>query len=141
MDEGGGSRLRVKRGRHRPTQSLSFFGPMAVIFLLVGVAIGAVAAWLVLRARAVAESASLRTALEHEQLASAERLELVRRQEQQIEEQFRALSAEALKTNTASFLDLAQTQLAPIKETLNRVGQHAEELERNRRQAYGSLLT
>ena len=114
---------------------------MAVIFLLVGIAIGTVAAWLVLRARAVAESTQLRTALEHERLASAERLELVRRQEQQIEDQFKALSAEALRTNTASFLDLAQTQLTPIKETLHRVGQHAEELERNRRQAYGSLLT
>jgi DNA recombination protein RmuC len=113
---------------------------MVVLLLVVGLAVGALVGWLLARARTQAEAARLQTALEHERAAAEEKLELVRRQEARLEEQFRALSAEALKSNTSSFLELAHLQLAPIKETLQRVGQHAEELERSRRQAYGSLL-
>jgi DNA recombination protein RmuC len=113
---------------------------MAALMLLIGLGIGTLTTWLVLRARASADAVRLRAALDHERAAAEEKLELVRRQEQEYEARFQALSAEALRNNTTSFLELAQTQLAPIKETLHRVGQHAEELERNRRQAYGSLL-
>ncbi len=113
---------------------------MAVALLILGLAVGAAVAWVVARARSQAETIELRTALDHERAAADEKLALVRGQEERIEDRFRALSAEALKSNTSSFLELASTQLLPIKETLQRVGQHAEELERNRRQAYGSLL-
>lgn len=108
---------------------------MAVLFLVLGLAVGAVG-WLVARERWQRQVVRLEAALEHERAAA----EALRRQEERSEERFRALSAEALKSNTSSFLELAQTQFTPIRETLQQVGQHAEALERSRRQAYGALL-
>jgi DNA recombination protein RmuC len=55
------------------------------------------------------------------------------------EERLKALASEALRQNNSSFLELAQTQLQPIKETLQRFDQQTQALEQSRRQAYGSL--
>ena len=108
--------------------------------LILGLVVGAAAAWLIARARSATEVVGLRTALEHERAAAEEKLALVQRHEHAVEERFDALSAQALQRNTSSFLELAQAQLAPMKETLQQVGRHAEALEHSRRQAYGSLL-
>jgi DNA recombination protein RmuC len=100
---------------------------MVVVGLLIGLAVGALAAWLVARAQLGRVEAE-RTA------AQARVAEL-----QGDDERLKALAAEALRQNNSSFLELAQTQLAPIKETLQRFDQQTQALEQSRRQAYGSL--
>jgi DNA recombination protein RmuC len=120
---------------------------MEIAFLVLGILVGAAAAWLALRGRAAAaaaashaELAALRAELEGERRAADEKLSLVERANAGWEQRFQALSADALRTNTASFLELARTQLSPIAKTLDEVKGHAEELERARRQAYGAVM-
>lgn len=145
-----------------------------VLALLIGAFVGAAAAWASLRARLaslttaarhVAESretaARLETALEHERRAAAEKLQLVERAKDELSNAFKALSADALKHNNSSFLELAKSQLEqfqikargeleqreqavqhlvdPIRLSLERFDGQLRELEKARTEAYGSL--
>jgi DNA recombination protein RmuC len=120
---------------------------MGVLLLIIGLLIGAGAAWLALRARgdaavvtARAEAVALRGRLEHEQSSSREKLELVERANADWERRFEAMSAKALKSNNNAFLQLAKTQLDPIASTLEAFKGQTDALERSRRQAYGALF-
>jgi DNA recombination protein RmuC len=154
---------------------------MAVLLLIVGIAVGAAAAWLALRAHAgelraalrrtedereakltrvvelERECAGLEAAVEHERRAAAEKLA----GRDELANAFKALSADALRNNNSSFLELARTQLeqhqqkaagdleqrqravehlvAPIRESLDKVDGKIQALERARTEAYGSL--
>lgn len=130
---------------------------MVVAALILGLALGALVAWLALRGR----STRLELELGHEQRAHAEKLETLIRAREELADAFQAMSAEALRQNNTSFLQLARTQLegfqtraredmsarqqaveklvAPIRESLEKVDKQANELEQARRQAYGSL--
>lgn len=92
-----------------------------IVGLLIGLALGAAGTWLLLRSKNAELSA-----------------------------QFSALAAAALHKNNESFLDLASGRLEqkehavaqlvqPLKESLERVSEQTEALERSRRQDYGSL--
>jgi DNA recombination protein RmuC len=92
-----------------------------IVGLLIGLVLGAAGAWLLLRSKNAELSA-----------------------------RFGALAAEALHRNNESFLDLASGKLEqkeqavaqlvqPLRESLERVSEQAEALERSRRQDYGSL--
>ena len=105
--------------------------------------------------------ARLESDLTHERKSAQEKLDLLHRATEEMRESFGALSADALKSNNASFLDLAkstlekfqseakgdlearqkavETLVAPIRESLDKVGGQVEYLERARREAYGSL--
>jgi DNA recombination protein RmuC len=112
---------------------------MLIVSLLIGLLVGAAAAWLVARSRAAAAAADQRAELarlEAERRSAEERLRTV----EQSDERVQALAAEALRRNNSSFLELAQTQLAPVKETLERFQQQTQALESSRRQAYGELF-
>ena len=98
-----------------------------VVALLAGLLVGALAAWLVARERLRGSDAQ-----RHAAEVRAAALE-------QDEERLKGLAAAALRDNQSSFLQLAQTQLGPIKETLQRFDRQTQELEQSRRQAYGSL--
>jgi DNA recombination protein RmuC len=159
---------------------------MTVLALAAGLLLGALAAWLALRGRAgvLAERAeglevelrdrrdqlsTLReelaragAAVEHEREGAAEKLRLLGEAKDELANAFKALSAEALKTNNTSFLELARTTLerfqaqakddleqrrvavehlvAPIKESLVKVDGQIQHLERARAEAYGALL-
>jgi DNA recombination protein RmuC len=126
---------------------------MVIAALVLGFVLGAALVWLASRggladlsARAdrlgdaETELARLQATLEHERASTAEKVELLQRAEERLANRFQALSAEALHKNNESFLQLAHTQLAPIKDSLLKVDRHAEELERARREAYGRLL-
>jgi DNA recombination protein RmuC len=126
---------------------------MVIAALIAGLVLGAALVWVTTRTgladlaaranrlgEAETELARLRATLEHVRAASAEKVELLERTEERLATRFQALSADALHRNNESFLQLAQTQLAPIKESLVKVDRHAEELERARREAYGRLL-
>src|SRR5438309_6802752 len=98
---------------------------MAQLWLIIGIAIGAVGVWMVLRARlgelsetrsacsnAEREIASLSATLEHERAASQEKLALLEQAQARLGDSFKALASEALKSNSESFVRLAKSELA-----------------------------
>ncbi len=68
-------------------------------------------------AAAIETQARLAAELEAERNASREKLALIGRAEQQLREAFQTLSAEALRSNNQSFLDLARTALGEFQQT------------------------
>ena len=103
----------------------------------------------------------LETTLEHERRADKENKAILDNFTQKFRDAFQALSAEALKSNNQSFLELAKATLekyqaeakgdleqrqkavenlvTPIKQSLEKVDTHVRELENARQLAYGSL--
>ncbi len=103
----------------------------------------------------------LETRLIEERKASGEKLALLNEAQEKLSDAFKALSAEALRTNNQSFLDLAQLTLAkfqegaksdletrqvaidglvkPLKESLEKVDIKLQDIERTRTSAYVSL--
>jgi DNA recombination protein RmuC len=134
---------------------------MVVASLILGLALGAAAAWLVARERARASVASVRSELDRVRASADERLAAVDEARSTFESIFKALSADALRSNSEAFLQLARTQLdhvrvqasgeleqrqkaveqlvAPIRESLERVDGQVRSLEHARREAYGAL--
>jgi DNA recombination protein RmuC len=101
---------------------------MAALFIVLGFALGAGAAWLAMRARVDA----LREALTREQASGEEKTALLEEAKQGLQSNFAALSAQALQRNNATFLELAQRELAPLKESLAKVDRQAQQLEHMR---------
>lgn len=107
------------------------------------------------------QAAALESTLQHERKSSAEKLDLLDRATDELREAFQVLASDALKSNNQSFLQLAKTSLekfqseakgdlearqkavetlvAPIKESLDKVDNQIQQLEKDRSQAYGSL--
>lgn len=105
--------------------------------------------------------AKLETKLEEEKKIYLEKLSILNDAEEKLANAFKALSAEALQTNNQSFLELAKTTLekyqvgakhdldmrtnaidqlvAPLKESLQKVDNKIEQLEKARIDAYSSL--
>jgi DNA recombination protein RmuC len=101
------------------------------------------------------------SAAAEERRGMEEKLQLLTQARAELQQAFRALSADALQSNTQAFLELAQVQLArfnegaagelgrrqeaiealvkPLRESLDKVDQHVGQLEAARAQAYGSL--
>lgn len=113
------------------------------------------------KSAAEAEAAALRMANEKERLAAAEKIELLDRARQQLSDAFKALSAEALKHNNESFLNLAKATLesyqhqakgdlekrqqaigeivAPIRDSLAKVDVKLQSIETDRAAAAAKL--
>src|ERR1700758_2189999 len=109
----------------------------------------------------VAGRARLESALELERKSNAEKLELLTRASEDLQNTFKALAAEALKSNNSSFLQIAQETLkrfqsqaegdlearqkavadmvAPVRESLNKVDAQIQQMEVARGEAYGGL--
>jgi len=107
------------------------------------------------------QMARLQADLEHERKSGAEKLALLEEAKAALADAFKALSAEALKFNNEAFLELAKANLEkfqvqargdlelrqkaveglvqPIKVSLEQVSGQINELEKARREAYGSL--
>ncbi|MDN3511862.1 MAG: DNA recombination protein RmuC [Candidatus Jettenia sp. CY-1] len=103
----------------------------------------------------------LETTLEHERKAADEKVAILNDATKKLSDAFKALSAEALKSNNQSFLELAKITLEkyqteaksdleqrqkavenlviPIKQSLEKVDTQIRDLENSRQQAYGSL--
>src|SRR5215216_4397610 len=143
-----------------------------VSMLAVGLTIGAVSLWFITRtklkyefergrAQGDTERAVLQTRLEEERRASQEKLTLLNNAETKLADSFKALSADALRNNNQSFLDLAKENLQtfqqtakgelerrqnaiddlikPLKESLEKVDCKIGELEKTRAGAYSEL--
>ncbi len=107
------------------------------------------------------ERATAAARLEAEQKLGAEKLALLREAENRLREAFASLSAEALRVNSLSFLDLARTSLAeyqraavtdlqgrqqavadmvkPLRESLEKVGTTLHQAEKDRAGAHAAL--
>jgi DNA recombination protein RmuC len=131
------------------------------IALALGTLLGALVVWLALRPRVreadrlagvEADAAALRASLAHEQTATADKLAVLERAKEELSTSFKALCADALRSNNTSFVELARAQLeqreraveqlvAPLRESLEKVNTEVQTLERARRQDYGALAT
>src|SRR5215470_553932 len=107
------------------------------------------------------QAAAIESTLQHERQSAAEKLELINRATDELRDAFQALASDALRSNNQSFLQLAkaslekfqseakgdlesrqkavETLIAPIKESLNKVDNQIQQMEKDRSQAYGSL--
>jgi DNA recombination protein RmuC len=98
---------------------------MAQLWLIIGIAVGALGVWLVLRARlgeltstrdactaAERQVATLTATLEHERAAAQEKLQLVEQAQHRLSDSFKALASEALQSNNQAFVALAKSELA-----------------------------
>lgn len=105
--------------------------------------------------------ARLEAALESERKASVEKIELLTRAGEELQNAFKALAADALKSNNLSFLQIAQETLkrfqseaksdldarkkavedlvTPVRESLEKVDEQIQEMEIARSEAYGDL--
>lgn len=105
--------------------------------------------------------ASLMTRLDEERKASAEKLAILDEAQKKLQDAFKALSADALKSNNESFLELAKTTLEkyqegakndmeqrqkaiddlvkPLKDSLEKVDKNILEIEKTRIGAYNAL--
>jgi DNA recombination protein RmuC len=112
-------------------------------------------------ARTLANLSGLQTRLEEERKASQEKLALLSNAEEKLADAFKALSADALRNNNRSFIDLAKQNLEafqqnakgdlerrqnaigdlikPLKESLEKVDGKIGELEKTRAGAYSEL--
>lgn len=98
---------------------------MLLLAVIVGIALGAGGAWLVLRAQYAA------------------RLTAIADARTSVETTIKALAAEALRQNNEQFLEVASNRLGqnvkPIEESLKKMSEEVNLLERSRRQDYGAL--
>lgn len=136
--------------------SIETFSPLFV--LTIGLALGALVAWLVARAG----QSRLRAELDHDRAVQSERLKAYEDVGTKLRETFQALSAQALTANNRAFLDLAEVRLrdartqaaadlelrkqavenllAPMAKTLEQVDREIKESERRRIQNDSLLL-
>jgi DNA recombination protein RmuC len=109
----------------------------------------------------VESRARLQSALELERKSSTEKLELLTRAGQDLQNAFKALAADALKNNNSSFLQIAQETLkrfqgdaqsdldarqkavadlvAPVRDSLTKVDAQIQQMEIARSEAYGDI--
>ena len=111
--------------------------------------------------KSIRKTAQLETLLDHERKAFQERLNQLLESQLKLNDSFKAISADALKNNTQSFLDLAAAKfeklqegakgdlqlrhkaiddlVRPIRESLDKVDKKIQEVEKNRTSSYASL--
>lgn len=108
---------------------------MVVLALIVGLAVGAACVWAVMRGR----TAQLAAEVELVRRAGEERASVV----EEARDAFRALSSEALRQTSSSFLEVATThisgQVLPLKESLERMDRQMSAMEKIRQEAYGAV--
>src|SRR3954463_203965 len=124
---------------------------MAQLWLIIGIAVGALGVWLILRSR-----------MRYEREAAAERLALLEDAQLKLTQSFDSLAARALQSNNQAFVALAKSELAqhqikareeldkrttaidslvkPITESLTKVDTKIEQLERERAETQGALF-
>ena len=113
------------------------------------------------REEMVTVQAKLESALETERKNSNEKIGLVTRASEDLQNAFKAMASDALKSNNLSFLELAKASLerfqseargdldarqkavvdlvAPVRDSLSKVDAQIQQIEKERGQAYGAL--
>jgi len=146
------------------TMTVLLYALVAVTALLVGWLAGYTIAYrgnARLAAELAAERAAAAARLTAERTLADEKLSLLRDAESKLREAFASLSAEALRTNSQSFLELAKVSLAeyqrdavtqlqvrqqavadmvkPLRDSLDKVGTTLQQVEKDRAGAYAAL--
>ncbi|MEW5701596.1 MAG: DNA recombination protein RmuC [Candidatus Zixiibacteriota bacterium] len=83
--------------------------------------------------------AGLEATLRETERRLEEQRQFVENSKKQLEDTFKALSKDALDSNTRSFLERADAAVKPLDEALHRYEEQTRLLEASRQQAYGSL--
>lgn len=91
-------------------------------------------------ARLTAEKAEVEARANAASQATEEKLELLRKTQEEMKASFQAIASEALKSNNQAFLDLAQTTMAPVRESLEKFDGQIREVEKAREGAYAGLI-
>src|SRR5690242_17720196 len=134
---------------------------MGILLLAIGLTLGATVAWVIARLRLGSELTRLELEVEHERATAAEKVSVLTDAREQLSTQLQAMCSEALRGNSEQFMQLAKTQfeqlrltathdldsrqkavenlVAPIKESLEKVGTEVKTLEAARRQDLGQL--
>ena len=97
---------------------------------------GAAVVWAL---RAERRAAGLQATLDAERRAVAERLAIVEQARDTLKESFAALSSDALRQNNDSFMRLANASLDPVKDSLEKLGTHLRETDREHSTLRGHL--
>src|SRR5688572_7688460 len=96
----------------------------ALLFLVVGLALGAAAAsvwFLIGRQRLVADQARLNAELDAARRLAEDQRQVVAETQTRLRESFAALSQDALRENRTDFAQRAEPLLPPVRETLSKV--------------------
>jgi len=117
-----------------------------VLLLIVGLAVGGLAGWFWAHTRLFRGFQEEREARvraetrlgEIEKQVEAQR-SLVDEAKAQLGDTFKALSSDALRSNSQAFVDSAKQTLAPLQDALKRYEDHLREVESLRQRAYGSI--
>jgi DNA recombination protein RmuC len=119
---------------------------MVVFALLVGLVTGAMGVFLLLRPALVERRRRIDEVVVLQRELAAVRAELAAEQktlDDRLAATIAKISAQALDSNSARFLELADARLSgqvrPLKESLERMDQHLQGVERVRQEAYGKL--
>ena len=119
---------------------------MVGLALLIGLVVGAFVVYLTLRPALAERRLRIDEVLELERELAAAQTELSferRTLDERLAATVTALSAQALDANSARFLELAETRISghvrPLKESLERMDQQLQGVERVRQEAYGKL--
>jgi DNA recombination protein RmuC len=121
---------------------------MVIAALLIGLAVGAAAVLIAVRPALVERRRRMQEVIQLERTLAAKEAELAVERDSRdgrLEAAIKALSTEALDANSARFLELAETHLSgqvrPLKESLERMDQQLQSVERVRQESYGALRT
>ena len=121
---------------------------MVIAALLIGLAVGGAAVLVAVRPALVERRRRMQEVIQLERTLAAKEAELAVERDSRdgrLEAAIKALSTEALDANSARFLELAETHLSgqvrPLKESLERMDQQLQSVERVRQESYGALRT
>ncbi|MDE0585967.1 MAG: DNA recombination protein RmuC [Planctomycetota bacterium] len=106
---------------------------MDALFPMIGVVVGALGMWLVMRGKAVDVAAAAANAVSTTETATADKLKL------EINNSFKAMAADVLNANSKQFSDKTELQLQPLKEQLDKLAKETRTLEETRQQSRGQL--
>ena len=109
---------------------------MTIAVLVLAALCCAAAVWALLAER---RAASLAAELVVERRDASEKIALLDAARESLKDSFAALSAEALRQNNQSFLQLAGTSFEPVKSSLDKLGTHLRETEREHSALRGHL--
>ena len=119
---------------------------MSILLLIVGLLVGAAGVYVVLRPALAERRRRIDEVIALERALAEARAELAAERsvvDDRLTVAIRTLSAEALDTNSARFLELAEARLSghvrPLKDSLERMDRQLQDVERVRQESYGSL--
>ena len=130
----------------RPPRSLPFFDPMVLLAFILGLACGGVALYIVVRPALAERRRRIEQVIVLQREVAEARAELTVERgalDDRLAAAIAAISTQALDANSARFLELAEARLSgqvrPLKDSLDRMDQQLQGVERVRQEAYGTI--